>query len=55
MDSIGARIDADGNNVYITWFDTNIETGEKNASFRASTDNGDSFGNRIMLNSTGTS
>jgi hypothetical protein len=55
MNSIGARIDADGNNVYITWFDIDIATGEKNAFFRASDDNGDTFGNRIMLNSTSTS
>lgn len=55
MNSVGARIDAEGDNIYITWFDTNIETGQKNAFFRASDDNGDTFGNQITLNSTSTS
>jgi hypothetical protein len=55
MYSIGARIAAEGNNVYVTWFDTKEGGAQKNAFFRASNDNGDTFGNRIMLNSTGTS
>jgi hypothetical protein len=55
MKSVGARIDAEGDNIYITWFDTNIETRQKNAFFRASNDYGDTFGNRIMLNSTSSS
>jgi hypothetical protein len=49
-DSVGARIDSDGENVYITWFDTS--PGQKNAFFRASNDNGETFGDPIILNST---
>ena len=49
--SIGARIAAQGNNVYIAWMD--IKPGEKHAMFRASNDNGQTFGNPIMMNITG--
>jgi hypothetical protein len=51
-DSIGARIDAEGDNVYITWFD--VVPGQRNAFITVSNDNGESFGNPIMLNSTTT-
>jgi hypothetical protein len=50
--SMGARIDAEGDNVYITWFD--IIPGQKNAFIKVSNDNGETFGNPILLNSTTT-
>ena len=46
------QIAAQGNNVYITWWDTDKTTGVKNVFFRASNDNGNTFGSPIMLNST---
>src|SRR5947209_6557777 len=52
--SLGARMAAQGNNVYITWWDTDKTTGVKNVFFRASNDNGNTFGSPIMLNSTAT-
>jgi hypothetical protein len=48
--SVGARMAAQGNNVYISWMD--IKPGEKHAMFRASSDNGQTFGNPIMMNIT---
>ena len=45
------QIAASGSNVYVTWW-TN-KTGVLMPVFRASNDNGDAFGNPIMLNSTG--
>ena len=45
-----ASIAASGDNVYVTWWDN--KTGTREAFFRASTNNGDTFGNTIMLNST---
>ena len=50
--SVGARMAAQGNNVYISWMD--IKPGEKHAMFRASSDNGQTFGNPIMMNITTT-
>jgi hypothetical protein len=45
-----APITASGDNVYVTWWDN--KTGTREVFFRASTNNGDTFGNTIMLNST---
>jgi hypothetical protein len=48
--SEGPNIAADGDNVYVTFWDS--ATGEDRAFFRASTDNGQTFGDPIMLNAT---
>ena len=45
-----APIAASGDYVYVTWWDN--KTGTREVYFRASTDNGETFGNTIMLNST---
>jgi hypothetical protein len=45
-----SNIAASGDNVYVTWWDN--KTGTREVYFRASTDNGETFGNTIMLNST---
>ena len=45
-----APVIASGHNVYVTWWDN--KTGSREVFFRASTNNGESFGNTIMLNST---
>ncbi len=45
-----ANIAASGDNVYVTWWDN--KTGTREVYFRASTNNGETFGNTIMLNST---
>ena len=45
-----SNIAASGDNVYVTWWDN--KTGTREVYFRASTDNGETFGNAIMLNST---
>ena len=44
--SVGARIAAQGNNVYISWVE--IKPGEKEVMFRASNDNGGTFGNPVV-------
>jgi hypothetical protein len=46
--------DTQGNNVYLTWVDIDTSNGQKQVFFRASNDNGQIFGSRIMLNSTTT-
>jgi hypothetical protein len=46
--SVGARITADGNNVYIAWME--IKSGEKQVMIRASTDNGETFGKPVVVN-----
>jgi flagellar capping protein FliD len=48
--SEGPNIAADGDNVYVTFWDS--RTGEDRAFFMASTDNGETFGDPIMLNAT---
>jgi len=53
MRSIGARIVASGNNVYIAWIDI-TNAGQKQVMFRASDNNGRTFGNPVMLNTTTT-
>ena len=45
-----SNIAASGDNVYVTWWDN--KTGTREVYLRASTDNGETFGNTIMLNST---
>jgi hypothetical protein len=45
------QISASGSNVYVTWW-TN-KTGTLMPVFRASNDNGNTFGKTMMLNSTG--
>ena len=53
--SLGPRIAPDqGNNVYISWVVIDKKTGLKQVLFRASNDNGQTFGNPVMLNSTTT-
>lgn len=45
--SVGARMVAQGNNVYIAW--TDIKPGQKQVMFRASNDNGQTFGNPVVV------
>src|ERR687883_91781 len=45
--SVGARMIAQGNNVYIAWMD--IKPGQKQVIFRASNDSGQTFGNPIVV------
>jgi hypothetical protein len=51
LSSIGARIAASGDNVYIAWIDI-TNAGQKQVMFRASDDDGKTFGKPIMLNTT---
>src|SRR5919198_1177567 len=53
LSSIGARIAASGSNVYIAWIDI-TNAGQKQVMFRASDDDGKTFGKPIMLNTTTT-
>jgi hypothetical protein len=53
--SADGSIAAEGNNVYVTWWNTNNQTGLKEPVFRASEDNGKTFGERLMLSSNVTS
>jgi len=56
--SIGARIAAQGNNVYISWIDIDENTRQKQVLFSSSNDNGKTFGNPVIVsgktNSSGT-
>jgi hypothetical protein len=45
--SVGARMAAQGNNVYISWID--ITPGQKHVMFRSSNDNGQTFGNPVIV------
>jgi hypothetical protein len=47
--SIGARMAAEGNNVYIAWVDIDKSTGQKQVMFRASNDNGQTFEKAITV------
>ena len=47
--SIGGRIAAEGNYVYISWVETSPQTGQKNVLVRTSSDQGQTFGEPIML------
>lgn len=53
--SIGARIAAQENNIYISWIDIDENTGQKQVLFRASNDNGQTFGNPVTVSSNTTS
>ena len=48
--AVRAPISISGNNVYITWWSN--KTGNDEVMFRASTDNGVTFGNKINLSNT---
>jgi hypothetical protein len=45
--SVGARMVAQGNNVYIAWMD--LKPGQKQVMFRASNDSGQTFGNPVVV------
>src|ERR671931_655582 len=45
--SVGARMIAQGNNVYIAWMD--LKPGQKQVMFRASNDGGQTFGNPVVV------
>lgn len=47
--SIGARIAAQGNNVYISWIDIDETTRQKQVLFSSSNDNGQTFGNPVIV------
>jgi hypothetical protein len=47
--SIGARIAAQGDYVYISWIEINPETGQRDAFVRTSSDQGETFAEPIML------
>jgi hypothetical protein len=49
--SVGAKMIAQGNNVYIAWMD--IKPGQKQVMFRASNDNGQTFGNPVVVYNSG--
>src|SRR5919202_4303791 len=49
MRSIGARIAAQGDYVYISWVEVTPQTGHKNVFVRTSNDQGETFGEPIML------
>lgn len=53
MRSIGARIAASGDNVYIAWIDI-TNAGQKQVMFRASTDNGKTFSNPVVVSGSNT-
>lgn len=53
--SDNGSIAAEGNNVYVTWWNTNNQTGLREPVFRASDDNGKTFGERVMLSGNVTS
>ena len=46
--SVGARMVAQGNNVYIAWMDIKSD-GQKQVMFRSSNDNGQTFGNPVVV------
>jgi hypothetical protein len=47
--SIGARIAAEGDYVYISWIEINPETRQRDAFVKTSSDQGETFGEPIML------
>ncbi len=49
--SVGARMAAQGSNVYIAWIDIDKNTGQKQVLFRASNDSGLTFENPIAVSS----
>jgi hypothetical protein len=55
-DSQNAEIAASGNNVYVSWWETSINPGNKTSEsvLRVSNDNGQTFGPILMLGNNGT-
>jgi hypothetical protein len=53
-DSQNAEIIAAGNNVYVSWWETNPDNGSSESVLRVSTDNGQTFGPLLMLGTNGT-
>jgi hypothetical protein len=49
--SIGARMAAEGNNIYIAWIDIDKNSGQKQVMFRASNDNGQTFMKPVTVGS----
>jgi hypothetical protein len=47
-----APVVVSGDNIYIAWWTNNTENGNEEVMFRASTDGGDTFGDRINLSNT---
>jgi hypothetical protein len=54
VDSIlaSAPVVVSGDNIYIAWWTNNTENGNEEVMFRASTDGGATFGDRINLSNT---
>jgi hypothetical protein len=52
--SQNAEIIAAGNNVYVSWWETNPITGSSESVLRVSTDAGQKFGPVVMLAANGT-
>jgi hypothetical protein len=53
-DSVDEEMAASGNNVYVTWWELQ-QNGTRTPMFIASNDNGKTFGEKIMINSNGSS
>jgi hypothetical protein len=53
-ESQNAEIVAFGNNVYVSWWETNPENGSSDSMLRVSTDRGQTFGPVVMLSMNGT-
>jgi hypothetical protein len=53
-ESQNAEIIAAGNNVYVSWWETNPDNGSSESVLRVSTDNGHTFGPLLMLGTNGT-
>lgn len=49
FDSVDPSIAAEESNVYVSWWEVNEKDGIKEPAFRASNDNGQTFGERIIL------
>jgi len=49
--SLGARMIAQGNNVYVSWIDIDKNTGQKQVLFRESNNNGQTFEKAIIVSS----
>jgi hypothetical protein len=48
----GAPVAITGENVYVAWFTNNTANNNEEVMFRASTDGGTTFGDRIILSNT---
>jgi hypothetical protein len=53
-ESQNAEIVAFGNNMYVSWWETNPENGSSDSMLRVSTDRGQTFGPVVMLGMNGT-